>query len=244
MAKLFACIITLLGITIFVSVAPSTVFATSSNLQCTPSTGTFTVGDTFTIEYVLDTRTFETFGANVVALFDTAVLEAATIQSTAITSVTNWGTPQTNTIDNTLGKITVDYGNAQPSFTGNTPVGKANFKAIATGQAQFNFQFFQPDDDTTPGVAKVWGKKDGSTLSNILSDVNNCIYVVEAPITTPSPTVPAGNTPQPTQVPLPTQLPRAGSGETTASIMGFSLLLILSGALVSVYSIVTDRRKH
>lgn len=229
-------------------VTPRSVFATASNLRCTPSTGTFKVGDTFTVEYALDTRSFQTFGANVVALFDTAVLEATTTQSVSETGVTGWGAPTTNTVDNTLGKITLDYGNAQPEFTGNTTLGKIVFKAVSTGQAQFNFQFFQQYDDTTPGVAKVWGKKDGTTLSNILTDVNNCIYVVEAGPTA-APTVPPGTTatPVPTlapgvptsvQQPLPTQLPRAGTSYTTTSMFGLGIFLIALGMMIPLVSVV------
>src|SRR3989344_756048 len=82
---------------------PAPVLAAASNLRCTPYTGTFKVGDTFTVEYALDTRSFETFGTDVVALFDTAVIEATTAESVAVTDVNGWGQPSTNTVDNILG---------------------------------------------------------------------------------------------------------------------------------------------
>ena len=224
---------------------PAPVLAAASNLRCTPSTGTFKVGDTFTVEYALDTRSFETFGTDVVALFDTAVIEATTTESTAVTDVTGWGQPSTNTVDNILGKITLEYGNSQPSYTGNTTIGKIVFKAIATGQAQFNFQFFQQYDDTTPGVAKVWGNNNSTNLTNILTDVNNCIYVIEESASAPTaaPTATSGTTVtvEPTQEPLPTQLPRAGSVTTTTSLLGFGFLLIAIGLFMPVASSVIKK---
>lgn len=235
MKKLIVFVILLTGI-LFLN--PEAVHAAASNLRCTPSTGTFKVGDTFTVEYALDTRSFETFGTDVVALFDTAVIEATTAESTAVTDVTGWGQPSANTVDNILGKITLEYGNSQPSFTGNTTIGKIVFKAIATGQAQFNFQFFQQYDDTTPGVAKVWGNNNSTNLTNILTDVNNCIYVIEESATAPTiaPTVAAGTTltVEPTQEPLPTQLPRAGSATATTSLLGFGFFLIVIGFITPV----------
>lgn len=236
MKKLIIFILLLVGLFF---TRPFAVYAAASNLRCTPSTGTFKVGETFTVEYALDTRSFETFGTDVVALFDTAVIESTTAESTAVTNVTGWGQPSTNTVDNILGKITLEYGKTQPSFTGNTTIGKIVFKAIATGQAQFNFQFFQQYDDTTPGVAKVWGKNNSTNLTNILTDVNNCIYVIEVSATAPTvaPSVAAGTTitAEPTQEPLPTQLPRAGSTTATTSLLGFGFLLFLIG--VSIPSI-------
>lgn len=230
----------------------STVWATEANLKCSPASGTFNVGDTFSVEYVLDTRTFGVFGADVVATYDPNILDVPSPPSISLTTATNWGQPAKNTIDTTLGKIELDYGSAQPTYTGSSSIGKVTFKAKATGQAQFNFTFLQPKDNTTPGVAKVWGKLDGTNLSNILSDVNNCIYVINASVATPTgappptfgPTCAAGTpeasgTPCPsaTKAPVPTvsQLPRSGSAVETLALLVLAGLFFIGAAVPMVF---------
>lgn len=207
------------------------VFATEASFKCTPATGNYKVGETFTVDYVLDTRTFPVFGAAAIATYDPSALEVVGTQSTPVTSSTSWGQPTTNTVVPSSGKITLDYGNGQPSWTGNSSIGQITFKAKATGQAQFNWVFFQQYDDTTPGVAKVWSKKDGTNLSNILTDVNNCIYVIAG--TTPIPTQPpvATSAPRPTVPPV-TELPKSGSQEITVSFLGIAGIFIVLGSLM------------
>lgn len=211
---------------------PVPVYATSANLSCSPATGTYNIGDTFTVDYLMDTRTYQAFGADIVATYDPAILDVVGTQSTPVTTTTNWGQPTANTVDTSLGKINLDYGQTQPAFTGHGSVGQITFKAKAAGQVQFNFVFFQQYDDTTPGVAKVWGKKDNVNLSNILTDVTNCLFVVAAsvPTSTPAPAGPT-STPGPTVPPV-TQLPRSGSSETTVGLLGLSLLFFVLGAVI------------
>lgn len=223
--------------------------ATQSNLRCIPSTGTYNVGDTFTVQYQLDTRGFPVFGLNAIANYDYTVLQATTSQSN-ITPPTGWGQPTTNTIDTTLGKINIDWGNTQPAFTGTSTFGSVVMQAKAPGQAQFNFVFFQQFDDTTPGVSKVWGKKDGVNITNVLTDVNNCIFVVQA-VNAPTPTTAPGlptSTPipgLPTATPIPapnvTQLPRAGSVEATISL-GLAGVFLLAGGLLPALVFLGDKR--
>jgi len=201
------------------------VYATRASLLCEPASGTYNVGDTITVNYKLDTRSFPTYGADVVATFTSSVLEAQSTSSTASTTDTKWTAPTTNTIDASLGKIRLDYGKNQASYSGTTTIGQATFKAKTAGQAQFNFVFFQQYDDTTidGGAAKVWGKKtEGGAISNILTDVTNCIYVIAAagPTSTPAPTTP-----------VVTSLPRSGGGEITMSFLALGAIFITGGLL-------------
>lgn len=208
------------------------VYATEASLRCTPTTGTYNVGETFTVDFTLDTRGFQIYGADVEANYDQGVIEAQGTTSTAITSVTGWGTPILNTIDTTSGKsgkISLDYGQSQPAFTGSTSIGQLTFKALAAGQAQFNYVFFQQYDNTTPGVAKAWGQRTPPTLSNVLTDVNNCIYVVADSNPVPT-TAPA--TPVPTSPPQVTQLPRMGVVENTIAIITFGFILLGIGIIL------------
>ena len=242
MRKILIYVFILLSIPLFKPV--SRVFAAASTLKCSPSTGTYNVGDTFSVDYILDTQNFETFGADVVATYDPGILTATATTSTSVTTVTSWGSPTLNNIDTSLGKIELQYGSSQPAFTGSTTIGKATFSAAAGGQAQFNFTFFQQFDDTTPGVATVWGKKDGVNLSNILTDVNNCIYVVNASSSSisPSPTA-ASVSPTTTTTPTATvtggaltvtELPRAGRMENSIFIMILAGVFMSLGVLLNV----------
>lgn len=207
------------------------VYATRASLLCEPASGTYNIGDTITVNYKLDTRTFPTYGTDVVATFTSSVLEPQSTQSTASTTDTKWTAPTTNTIDASLGKIRLDYGKSQASYSGTTTIGQGTFKAKAAGQAQFNFVFFQQYDDTTidGGAAKVWGKKtEGGSISNILTDVTNCIYVIGqgGPTSTPGPTTP----------PV-TSLPRSGSGEVTMSLLALAAIFITGGLIFPLYVI-------
>jgi hypothetical protein len=209
----------------------SVVLATEASVKCAPTTGTYSVGDIFTVDYTIDTRAFPIYGADIEATYDQGIIEAQGTQSSPITGSTGWGQPVKNAIDVTsgkTGKISLDYGNTQPAYTGTGSVGQITFKAKAAGQAQFNYIFFQQYDDTTPGVAKVWGKRDNTTLSNILTDVNNCIYVITdaSPTATPIPTV------QPTRPPVVTELPRSGAVENSLAILGISVLFISLGLIL------------
>lgn len=214
-----------IGCAIFVFLySPSRAWATEANLKCDPATGTYSVGQTFTVTYLLDTRGFPTWGGNVQATYDSSIIEAQGTQSTIISSTTGWSSAVSNAIDSSLGKVSLDYGNAQAQFTGSGAIGSATFKGKAAGQAQFNFVFFQQYDNTTPGVSIIWGKKDGTNLSNILTEVNNCIYVIEG--TSPTATLAPD---QPTYTPAPTSLPVSGSVENTVGFGIAGTLLILAG---------------
>lgn len=223
-------IIAVLLISLFLS-PKGAVYATRASLLCEPASGTYNVGDTITVNYKLDTRSFPTYGADVVATFTSSVLEAQGTSSTAGTTDTKWTAPTTNTIDASLGKIRLDYGKNQASYSGTTTIGQGTFKAKAAGQAQFNFVFFQQYDDTTidGGAAKVWGKKtEGGAISNILTDVTNCIYVIGT-----APTSPPG-TPVPT-TPVVTSLPRSGTGEVTMGLLALAAIFITGGLIFPLY---------
>ncbi len=224
----------LLFISVFITalfVSPASAWATKASLSCTPANGTYNVGDTINVSYILDTRTFQSFGADLYMTYDAGMLGAVGTQSTVVNTDTKWTTPVTNTVDSSLGKIHLDYGNAQAAYTGSSTIGSISFTAKQPGQAEFKYTFFQQYDDTTPGVAKVWGKKDGTNLSNILTDVTNCIYVISAAVTsTPAPTSPAS--PSVTPVPAVNELPRSGTAETTLTLVVFAFLILGLGLAI------------
>lgn len=209
-------------------ISPTSAWATKASLSCSPASGTYNVGDTFNVNYILDTRTFQAFGSDLFITYDAGMLEVVGTQSTVSSTDTKWTAPVTNSIDASLGKIHLDYGNTQAAYTGTSTIGSISFKAKQAGQAEFKYTFFQQYDDTTPGVAKVWGKKDGTNLSNILTDVTNCIYVISVSVAnTPVPTsVPS------TPVPVVSELPRSGSMETTIALLVFAFSVLGLGLAI------------
>lgn len=210
------------GLPAWLSLVRGKVFAAEVILRCTPQTGTFKVGDTFTVDYYLDTGGRQTTGADIIATYDTEVLTSVSTNSTVISTDTNWKEPAVNSIDASLGKIQLDFGSDQEAFSGNSSIGQVIFKAKAAGQAQFSYAFFQPNDNTTPAVAKVWGEPIEGKATNILTNVNNCIYTVEV-ASSPSPTS------SPAVRPTVSELPRSGGGEVAGFFMGLSCLLIFLG---------------
>src|SRR3972149_10050362 len=101
-------ILSFLVFSILTLIIPTSAFATEAAFSCVPATGTYKVGDTITVDYNLNTRSFTTNGAAVVATFDPSVLSPIGTTSTPITSSTSWGQPTTNSIDTSVGKITLD----------------------------------------------------------------------------------------------------------------------------------------
>lgn len=234
-------VVLIVFITLYSLFTPQAVFATQAGFLCTPSSGTYAIGDSVIVDFVLNTRSYSTYGAQVVATYTTEVADVVGSTVTPVTSVTNWSAPTTNSVDSTLGKISLDYGNSQPVFTGNTAIGRVTFKTKAAGQLELGYTFFQQYDDTTPGVAKVWGKKDSQTLSNILTDVTSCIYNISQPVI-PTPTVPSALTPtvgptSPPSTPAPTisELPRTGTVENMVILVSLGIgLIVVGGFLPSV----------
>ncbi len=208
--------------------------ATEASLKCSPATGTYKVGDTFSVSYDLDTRTFPAYGADLELTYDGTIIEPSSTQSTAAVAVTKWSSPTTNTVNVSSATISLDYGKTQPAYTGSASLGSITFKAKAAGQAQIQYTFFQQYDDTTPGAAKVWGKKNLVDTTNILTDVNNCLYVVEAEAPTTAPTAPAGSTPTKVpSAPSPTisTIPPLGGEKTTISLIAMGILMLGGGII-------------
>lgn len=208
---------------------PVSVYATQASLKCLPSSGTYKIGETFTVDLSLDTRSFQAYGADIAATFDPSIIEATGTTVTPVTTSTNWTTPTTKTIS--AGKVRLDYGKSQAAYSGTTSIGQISFKAKAAGQTNFNILFFQPYDDTSADgtVAKVWGKKDNSNITNILTDTNGCVFVVEGATPTTAPT--SG----PSSPPLPTELPKTGAVETTVSLGVIAVIFMTIGVIIPVF---------
>jgi hypothetical protein len=222
-------LVTLIILGALLMLSPSRAFATQSNAKCQPSSGTYQVGDIFAVDIVFDTRSFPIYGADIVGTYGSTIIQAQVSQITPITTVTNWTAPTTNTVGN--GNFRMDYGKSQAEYTGSTSVGQITFKALKAGQAKFDYTFYQQYDDTTAdgGAIKIWGKKDLVNISNILTDVNGCTYVIEEGVVPTSP-------PGATSAPVPTELPRSGTTEMTVSLLGIAGLFLIIGTVLPAIS--------
>ncbi len=163
-------------------VTPTPHFSLRSSLSCFPATGVIKKGDVVDVDIILDTKSgIPVYGADIWAKYDSSIFEALDSKSLPIVSTTNWHQPQTNIVDKNLGEIHLDYGNDQKAFSGNTSIGRVQFKVLRESTSIFQFIFFQQYDNITSHVSRIWGKRDGVNLSNSLTDVTNCIYIHATP---------------------------------------------------------------
>ncbi len=205
---------------------PKTVLATQAQLACSPTTSTVAVGGTITSDIVLNTRSFQILGADAILTYTTGILDTDSASVVPVTTNTNWTNPINKLVDTTLGKIELDYGSSQSAYTSSGSIGRITFTARQPGNANVNFVFFQEYDNTTAGVAKVWGLKGSATPSNVLTDVVDCVYTVTGVTAAPSsPTSPVTQT-------TPGVLPPTGGGDTTLLLVGGGLVLAFLGILL------------
>jgi len=201
------------------------VFATDAQLACSPTTSTISVGQTLTSDIILNTRNFNVSGATVVMTYPPSLLDVTSASLDAETTDTGWTAPTVKTVDNNLGKITLDYGSSQEAFSDTATIGKVTFTGKSPGIANVGFIFYQEYDDTTAGISKVYGQKTAGTTSNILTDVVNCQYTVTGTTTLAPTSPPDGTTVDPTI------LPRTGGQDMMIVIAGMGGLVFALGLL-------------
>lgn len=200
---------------------PKKVYATQAQLACSPTTSTVAVGQTITTDIILNTRSYQIQGADAILTYTTGVLDTSDIAVLPVTSNTNWTAPKNKLVDTTLGKVELDYGASQSAYTSSGSIGRITFTAKAAGNANVNFVFFNEYDNTTTGVSKAWGQKTPPTISNVLTDVVNCVY-----------TVTGGGVGGPVITATSSGLPRTGNMETTMWFLGFGALILSGGLLL------------
>lgn len=202
----------------FFLAVPQKVFATQAQLACSPTTSTVAVGSTITADIILNTRSYQTQGADAILTYTSGVIDTTTDSVVPVTSSTNWTDPIKKVVDTSLGQIEIDYGASQSAFASSGTIAKITFTATQEGTANLNFKYFS-EYDSSSGVAKVWGQRTPPTVSNILTDVVNCAYTVTG----------ASSTPQVTA--SPSALPRTGTFETTILLASGGLMLAIFGML-------------
>lgn len=164
--------------TIKPTVQPTTlpVNSNQASLQFQPATGTYNLNDFFYTDIKLDTRNKPVYGAKIIVTYDPSYYQTDKNAVVPITTDTKWGSPDINFISR--GQIAIDFGKDQPAFTGNSTIVRITFKALKPGYVIMGFSFFQQYDNDTSNVTVVYGKRDGVNISNVLTDINNGIYVI------------------------------------------------------------------
>lgn len=183
------------------SVLAAAAFSLSPASNATP----YAVGNTITVDIVLDTGPDAVSGATAIITYDTAKLSVQDDDANTAGVQIKPGTlfnqsPLTNTVDTTTGTIRYDSGSLGTTFTGRGVIATIHFRAIATGSAAVNFVFNPAATTNTSIVAKATGPE------NLLQTVNNGVY-----------TIGSGGA---------TVLPNAGVVENALALLGGGLLSI------------------
>lgn len=223
----------LIGI-FLVSLSVQPVFATDAQLACSPTTTTLSVGQTVVTDIIMNPRGFDALGSTVVMTYTPSILDATSQTLAAVTDTTGWTAPTTKNVDSAVGKITLDYGSAQQAFSETATIGRVTFTGKAAGTSQVSFVYFKEYDDTTAGVAKVYGQKTTGTTTNILTDVVDCQYTVTGAGITVAPTVPGSTV-------APSALPRTGTFETTVFLLGGGGMVFFIGIFLSKFALSRSR---
>lgn len=212
----------------FLSASPA--WAAESTLSLSPTTGSYSVGDTFDLQVILNTGSDQTTAVDVILNYDPTLVQVQTITEGALLS-----TYLGESIDNTQGRAAISAVASDPSevFQGQGTFATFTFQAQASGTAAITFDF-------TP--AAVNDCNVAYAGSDMLVAVTNGNYQIEIlgaggslPTTTPTATpTTATNTSTPTATPTTTtSLPVSGSLPPTllAGFLG-TISLIIGGILL------------
>lgn len=211
----------------------SPAFAASASLSLSPASGTYSVGQEFGIDVILDTGGGRTSATDAAINFDPNILQAL-----EITPGTIYNTYTSKIIDNTSGSAKIaglaDFNNL---FQGQGIFATVKFIGRSQGVASVSFDF-------TPGNRNDANVADIDTEGDILASANGGSYQITADGVGGPP--PPTATPRPTFGPTctPTQAPPASPEPTpqlpvTAIVSPTLVIATLSGLLfiLSLYSL-------
>lgn len=202
---------------------PSQVLAAAS-YSLSPATKTVNVGDSFSVDILLDTGGDAVAGATAILTYDTTkllVVDGLSGTDTAsqginITPGSVFNTePLTNTVDSSTGEIRYDSGSLGTTYNSNGGKGvmaTMTFKAVAEGTASVNFVYDSESTIDTSLVAAASGPV------NLLSSVNNGTYTITTTAQAP--------------------LPATGTLETTLIVLVGGAALLLVGAFIAGRAVV------
>lgn len=203
-------------------IKPVSAFA-AATFSLSPATKTASVGENFEVSIILDTASQAVNGGKAIVSFDP--LKFSVVDSNLLVAGIQAGlgtvfttTPTTNTADNTLGKVTLDYGTSANTFTGNGVFGKFTLKALTA---------------TTSTPVTFLSESGGVACCAIYVGTNNVVgtttggtYIVMAATGagTATPTLTATLSPTATT----SSLPVTGVVEDTILLLTFGIMLTLA----------------
>ncbi len=177
----------------------------AASLSLSPATVVKSVGDTFTVDIVLDPSPDSVSAVSAIANYDATKVTALSIKQGPLFT----GETLTNTIDTTAGQIRYDTGNLGTPVTTRGVVATITFRAIAAGSAQASYVF---DANATTGTSLVAA---ASSPTNLLTRVDGAAFTISS----------SANPAQP--------LPPTGVVENTIAIFVGGLIFIGSGILLA-----------
>ncbi len=205
--RLFLFILTILYLTLNSSTSAFAAVTFSLN----PAAKNLSVGDSFSANIVLDTGGQAVTGATVVLTYDPSKLSVVDASSTQVGTQIGQGSvflnPLSNVVDTVLGKITLDYGASQSSFSGQGTLGTINLRALSNSIG------------TAISFVITGGTSNSAVYSggaNVLSAATNGTYVIGTTTTS--------------QVSTASALPQTGGVEDTI-FMVVASMIFLSGGL-------------
>ncbi len=217
MKKLFQPAIFLLTI-LYLLLSTSTSVLAAATFSLNPATQTMAAGNTVNVNIMLDTGGQSVNGGTAVLTYDPtklSVVDASLAQvGTQIGAGTVFGSPLSNIVDTVLGKITLDYGSSQSTFSGQGVFGTISLKAL-TGTSGTPVSFVLTGGTSNSAVY--------SGNANVLSAATNGTYVISGATSSASAATSSS-------------LPVAGNVENTFFLLGASLIFLSGGVVLFRFS--------
>lgn len=216
----------------FFALSISRVFAASATMQFSPASGSFTIGQNFTVNVLLNTGGGRSSGTDMIVSFP-----ADKIILTDITPGTIYNQYVGKDINNSRGLASISgiASSTSSLFSGNSTFATLSFKAIDTGTANLSFNFTKGNKNDT-------NVSDFDAQDDILTSVTNATFTISGPtgvvITTTSNTQ-GGNTTTSTTTSTSNSTVRASSLPVTASSSTTIFLTIISLVFMSLGAIFT-----
>lgn len=163
--------------------------AMAASLSLSPASASKNVGDSFTVDVILDTQGVAVKGATAIIDYDTTALQVIDDDSSAtgvnITAGPNLTQSLTNTVDTSIGQIRYDAGILGANYTGRGVIATITFEAISEGTTQVSFGFDPSKTTGTSAVAAATGP------DNLLTKVDAATFTIDPEGTTTTTPLPA-----------------------------------------------------
>ncbi|MEK7560571.1 MAG: cohesin domain-containing protein, partial [Patescibacteria group bacterium] len=170
--------------------------AHAATLSLSPSDGTYSVGNTFTVNILLNTQGAAISGVDVSLNYNPALLDVVDantpVAGIQITPFQLMPSTAANAVNSSSGKIIfsqVTSGAQTYSNTSAQPLASISFRAKAAGTATLSFDFV-PGQTTDSNVAVI----SGDTSQDVLTNATGASFTITSSTVTPPPPPPPSST--------------------------------------------------